>query len=110
MIQVLKSWWPASVFLPGGHSWHRTLVFATNDDLRVYARRGEPYDWASPIDFETTVEPRQFRTHVGIDITTLAGLVVVTPTGGCGCGNPLKTWRPDWASNVAAWPAPSSKM
>lgn len=104
MTQVLKSWWPASIVLPDKAVWHRCLVFATTDDLRVYRRKGEPHDWGSPIDFEQTPEPRRNPQNIGVDITTLAGVVVITPTGSCGCGNPLRHWRPDWASNVTSWP------
>jgi len=104
MIRVLKMWRPASVVLPDKRQLHRVAVYITNTDLVVFDRPGDP-EWSSPVDFAATVEPRKSRPHVGVDIHTEAGLVVITPTGQCmSCGSRLRTWSPEWASNVGAWP------
>lgn len=101
---VYKFWRQASVLLPNGATWHRRAVFVTSDGLEVFEKPTDAPDWFSPVDFPATVEPRQARTHVGVDIVTDAGTVVVTPTGGCACGSALRRWAPDWASVVAEWP------
>lgn len=104
-IFVHKTYWPASVLLPDKTAWHRCRVFVTNQGLAVFERRaGEP-QFFSPMDWDATPEPRTAPIHVGIDLVTEAGLVVVTRTGGCACGSSLKSWRPAWSSNVQAWPA-----
>lgn len=104
-ITTYKSWWPASVLLPGRVVWHRCRVYVTDQGLAIFARRAEEPQFLSPMNWAATTEPRTSRQHVGIDLHTEAGLVVVTLTGGCGCGSALKGWRPDWAGTVAAWPA-----
>jgi hypothetical protein len=101
---VYKFWRQASVLLPNGAIWHRHAVFITSDGLEVFERPTDEPAWASAVDFAATVEPRQSRTHIGVDIVTAAGLVVVTPTGGCACGSSLRRWAPEWASTVGAWP------
>jgi hypothetical protein len=102
---VYKFWRQASIRLPDGTTWHRRAVFITSDGLEVFEKPTDEPAWASPVDFAATVEPRQSRSHVGVDIVTDAGLVVVTPTGGCmSCGSGLRRWAPGWASAVAAWP------
>ena len=104
MIVVYKLWRPASVVYPDKTAAHRRAVYLTNQGLRVFADKGEP-EFNSPVDFSTTPEPRSSQHHVGIDITTEAGLVVVTPTGGCqSCGSRMRGWAPEWANQVAAWP------
>jgi hypothetical protein len=107
MKTVYAVWRPASVKLPtdDGHEWilHRCLVFVTSEGLEVYPAPGDPV-FTSPVDFAATFKPAQ-RLHVGVDIVTERGTVVVTPTGGClSCGSRLRNWYPSWAQNVAAWP------
>jgi hypothetical protein len=102
-----KVWRQASVRLPDGEIRHRQLVFISSEGLELYGQPNESPDWSSPVDFAATPEPVGRRTHVGIDITTEAGVVVVTPTGGCmSCGSRMRGWYPAWAINVAAWPQP----
>jgi hypothetical protein len=104
-IIVYKGLWPASVLLPDRKVWHRCRVYVTNQGLAVYVRRADEPHYFSPMDWAATPEPRTVR-QVGIDLHTRDGLVVVTLTGGCGCGSTLKSWRPSWAGTVAAWPQP----
>ncbi len=102
---VYRVWRPASVRLPDGEIRHRQLVFVTSEGLEVYSNPTEQPSWTSPVDFAATAEPTGRRTHVGVDIETEAGTVVVTPTGGCmSCGSKLGRWYPEWATQVAAWP------
>lgn len=102
--RVYKVWRQASVRLPDGEVRHRQLVFVTTDGLELYAAPAPEPSWSSPVRFAETAEPRTNRTHVGIDIETDAGTVVITPTGGCACGNRLGRWYPEFATRVAAWP------
>jgi hypothetical protein len=103
--RVYKVWRRASVRLPDGEIRHRQLTFITSEGLELYAEPTERPAWSSPVLFEKTAEPRGGRLHVGIDIETEAGLVVITPTGGCAsCGSRMGRWYPAWATNVAAWP------
>jgi hypothetical protein len=110
VVTTYAAWFPASVLLPDGTAVHRCRVYLTDTGLRVYAARpadGVTPQWESPIDFTTTPTPNLAAWGTGIDVCTDAGLVVVTPGGGCGCGSPLKRWVPSWASTVAAWPKPA---
>lgn len=105
------SWWPAMVLLPGDRprrTLHTCRVYATDLGLYVYRRKPvasvEP-EFFSPIDYAATSRPASMLPSVASDIHTEAGLVIVTSTGGCGCGNPMKSWRPAFSSRIAAWPA-----
>jgi hypothetical protein len=105
---VYHTWWPATVLLPGEPQtiWHTCRVYATDAGLIVYRRRpddGQP-DWSSPIDFIKTRQPINGLPGYAADVFTAAGLVVVTQTGGCGCGNALKRWRPEFSRSVTSWP------
>jgi hypothetical protein len=109
------SWWPASVLLPRVEGerqqiLHTCRAFATDAGLFVYRIRpadGITPDWFSPIDYRLTVKPINGLPGYAADVFTEAGLVVVTQTGGCGCGNPVKGWRPEFSKVVAAWPMSS---
>jgi hypothetical protein len=106
-VVTYRSWFPAGVLLPDKQVLLRCRVYATDAGLRVYSTRptdGETASWESPIDFTITTVPDVQARHTGIDIHTEAGLVVVTPMGGCGCGSSLKRWKPSWAHTTAAWP------
>jgi hypothetical protein len=105
-IYVHKTYWPASVLLPNKTVWHRCRVFVTSQGLAIFERRADEPHFLSPMDWAATPEPRKPPMHVGIDLHTEAGLVVVTRTGGCACGSSLKSWLPDWAGNVQVWPQP----
>jgi hypothetical protein len=104
-------WWPATVLLPrqDGHEviWHTCRVYATDAGLAVF--RGRPADeqtpdWFSPVDYSRTTRPINGLPGYAHDVHTEDGLVVVTQTGGCGCGHALKRWRPDFSRNVSPWP------
>jgi hypothetical protein len=106
------SWWPASVLLPKvpgerrQQVLHTCRVYATDAGLFVYRRPvpdSQP-DFHAIIDYSTTNKPPNSLPHYAHDVHTDAGLVVVTATGGCGCGNPVKSWRPSFSSRVGAWP------
>lgn len=113
-IITYRAWWPGSVLLPDKRIMHRTRTYATSIGLLVYGHVpdvGTPEwgeltpDWWSPINFEATVRPTASQIPGrASDIQTAAGLVVVTFTGGCGCGSRLKQWRPSFSTNVALWP------
>lgn len=106
--QTIKSWSPASVLLPDGTQHHRAAVYLTTVALRVYTQPDTDPTFSSPVDFTRTARPRRDTLHVGIDVHTDGGLVVVTPTGGactgCAAGK-LSSWRPPFAGSVVAWPS-----
>jgi hypothetical protein len=112
---TFRSWWPASVVLPDRTTvLHRCKVYATNVGLVIYNQvpsgQSEEWgaltpDWFAPIDFLATPVPSAGQLPgQSFNITTDQGLVTITYTGGCGCGNPLKRWRPEFSSRIAAWP------
>lgn len=116
-IITYRTWWPTSVLLPDKSILHRCRVYATSIGLMIYTRRPQvatqqfgalTVDWVAPIDWALTPEPRRAQLPgAAVDIHTSAGLVVLTPTGGCGCGSTLKAWRPGFSTNVAKWPVTS---
>jgi len=104
------AWWPAQIVLPDGTTHRIAKVFATADGLYVYATvppdpAGIPPTWYAPIDFDKTAPPRSgyAARQKNIRITTQAGDVVISPLPNCGCGQPLKLWRPSWAHRNEAW-------
>jgi hypothetical protein len=105
MTTVYKLYRPASVKLPDDQVMHRCLVYVTSDGLQIFTEPAQVPAWLSPIDFASTPEPRKSRPHIGIDLPTADGLVVITPTGGCeSCGSRFRGWQPSWATNVQKWP------
>lgn len=100
VVTVRGRWFPADTVLPDRtRPWNRVYVLATDTDLAVWQRQAETPDWASPIVWaDTPALPRTDReAHRGFDITTAAGLVVITLGTGCRCGT-LGRWRgPSWA-------------
>jgi hypothetical protein len=115
-IYTYASWWPVSVLLPDRTTiWHRVRVYATTAGLVIYRQRPTGQtpewgsltpDWFSPVDYAANPRPAASQLPgSSISLTTQDGLVTITFTGGCGCGNPLKTWRPSFSTRVQAWPA-----
>lgn len=113
---VIDRWFPAFVRWPGeDQPLVSCKVFATPQGLYVYTRRpdrpegfsegAKPQRWVSSIDFEKTGLPpvSSVARNAGFRIHTPAGVVIVQPTGSCGCGNRLKHWTPDWARNTISW-------
>lgn len=99
------SWWPAMVTLPSGTVFPQVKVYATAEGLYVYNRTGDPAYW-SPIDYEKTRPPASTypASEKLVRIWTPdEELILIQPLQGCGCGNPLKNWRPDWAYRNEAW-------
>lgn len=113
-------YWPASVLLPSGEVRRRVRVYLTDTGLHLYFTRPgndlEPH-WTAPIDFAATPKPDINARNVGVDVVTLVPaydgadsddtvgqVVVLTPTGGCGCGATLRYWKPSWARDSSPWP------
>ena len=106
---VIAWWYPAMVKTPGEPVFRRTRVYVTTSHVLVYRRvpqGSEEPDWSAAIDLERTARPKAGVPAAGggIDLVTDAGLVVVTPEGGCGCSSPLKHWKPTWADDTTPWP------
>jgi hypothetical protein len=109
---VYFTWFPATVLFPREEGQrvqrmaHTARVYATDAGLYVYSSANGriQLDFSSPIDYSQTVKPVNGLPGYAHDVHTEAGLVVVTKTGGCGCGNPAKGYRPSYAHQVAAWP------
>lgn len=100
---VYETWTTASVLLPDQRQLHRVRIYATSVGLLIWRPGSVEPDWSSPIDFSATAKPPRGVFHVGIDIVTTAGTVVITPTGGgpC-CGSAAKA--PTGYDTVAPWP------
>lgn len=102
------SWWPAMVTLPNGTVYPQAKVYATLEGLYVYAAVGEP-TYYTPINYDKTRPPpasypaNQKTVRIW---TPNDEQVTIQPLQGCGCGNPLKSWRPEWAYRVEAWSSP----
>ena len=119
--RVYAEYWPANVLMPSGVVRRRVRVYLTDTGAHLFFTK--PVDELAPgftvaIDFEATDPPNLHAFNVGVDIALVAPpdlgdafvgsvhpLMVITPTGGCGCGTTLKTWRPSWAHEVSPWPA-----
>ncbi len=111
---VYHSWWPATVLLPRKEGQrrqdmlHTCRVYATDAGLFVYGtargQAGVQLLFSSPIDYQRTIQPVNGLPGYAHDVHTEAGLVVVTKTGGCGCGHPGRHFKAPFASRVAAWP------
>jgi hypothetical protein len=102
------SWFPASVLLPDKSIGHKARVYITSDGLKVFLKKPEDGitpDWTSPILFDETAKPDWTARNVGVDFLTEDGLVVVTPSGACGCGSSMKRWAWPGAVTTAEWPA-----
>jgi hypothetical protein len=115
---VAATWFPAAVQLPDLPPLRLAKVFATPQGLYVYQRPpvdrhvnaeslGEP-TFFSPINYDKTGKPSTgyVARNAGVPVHTNAGLVVITPLGGCGCGaRTLKNWQPSWARRSISWEA-----
>lgn len=105
---VWRTWFPATVRLPGGAPVLKAKVFATDAGLMVYAQRpaGPELVFQSLILLDKTAEPgtdhtSQQRGHV---IATEAGVVTVSRSGACSCGmRGLKAFAPAWAGVERKW-------
>lgn len=118
--RVYAEYWPASVLMPDGTIRRRVRVYLTDTGAHLFFTK--PVDelapgFTAPIDFEATDPPNLHAFNVGVDIVLARQvhvqvdglqalpLMVITPTGGCGCGTTLKSWRPSWSHEVSPWPA-----
>jgi hypothetical protein len=113
-------YWPASVLMPDGKIYRRVRAYLTDTGLHLFFTR--PTDdlapsYTAPIDFTLTPKPDIHARNVGVDVHVHASvsdgedggdavseLVVLTPTGGCGCGATLRFWKPSWARDTSPWP------
>jgi hypothetical protein len=115
--RVYAEFWPANVLMPDGTIRRKVRAYLTDTGVHLFFTK--PVDelapgFTAPIDFETTDPPNLHAFNVGVDIkiqdevpeggSPIVSLLVITPTGGCGCGNTLKTWRPTWSHEVSPWP------
>lgn len=112
---VGERWFPAFVRWPEEDMpLAACKVYITPQGIYVYQRpptepetlaSGARPDRYAPVLFEETGKPpiATVARNAGFRIQTPIGPVIVQPTGGCGCGNRLKHWSPDWARNVLSW-------
>lgn len=106
---VHASWYPAGIVLPaseGRRILQRAKILAADTGLYVFTAADESAPtWFSPIDYQETRRPRTgIMAQNGIPVVTAAGVTLITPMGGCGCGSALKRWMPSWAVREAPWP------
>jgi hypothetical protein len=117
--RVYAEYWPANVLMPDGTIRRKVRVYLTDTGAHLFFTK--PSDELAPgftakIDYAATEPPDLHAFNVGVDIV-LANqahvvvdgqherpMLVITPTGGCGCGTTLRTWRPSWSHEVSPWP------
>lgn len=115
---VYAEYWPANVLMPDGTIRRRVRVYLTDTGAHLFFTK--PVDelapgFTAPIDFEATNPPNLHAFNVGVDIVLASEqpegqalqalpLMVITPTGGCGCGSTLKSWKPSWSRSISPWP------
>lgn len=116
---VYAEYWPATILIPdalipGTETRRRVRAYLTDAGLIVFYTKPTDElapDLFAPIDFERTPKPDINARNIGVDVYVLAGEeqvptpIVLTPNGGCGCGNSLRYWRPSWARDTSPWPA-----
>lgn len=114
---VYAEYWPANVLMPDGTIRRRVRVYLTDTGAHLFFTK--PVDelapgFTAPIDFEATDPPNLHAFNVGVDIkiqdelpeggSPIVSTMVITPTGGCGCGSTLKSWKPSWSRSISPWP------
>jgi hypothetical protein len=100
------SWWPAMVRLPDGTTYPQVKVYATSEGLYVYTTPASTPAYYTPVDYDKTRPPSSSypANQKTVRIWTPTDeQITIQPLQGCGCGNPLKQWRPEWAYRVEAW-------
>ena len=107
--RVYAEFWPSNVLMPDGTVRRRVRAYLTDTGVHLFFTKpaGDlAPGFTAPIDYATTGQPNLHAFNIGVDIALDDGLMlVITPTGGCGCGTPLKSWRPSWSHEVSPWPA-----
>jgi hypothetical protein len=92
---VLRDVFPATVAVDGASPYRSARAIITRDRLLVYVTTAAPV-LDAPYDPEQSVVPR-YNAPRGqrATIRLLSGAtVVVDRQRGCGCGNPLRNFRP----------------
>lgn len=91
---VLRDVFPATVTTEGGQ-YRSALAVITEDRLMVWVTRAAPI-LDAPYDRDRSRIPRGSAPRSATAHLVLASGQVVSVAGqrGCGCGNPLKGWRP----------------
>lgn len=120
--RVYAEFWPATVLMPDGSTRRKVRVYLTDTGAHLFFTK--PTNELAPgfsarIDYSSTEPPNLHAFNVGVDIVLLLpvtseqgdvdlspALLVVTPTDGCGCGTPLRSWRPSWSHEISPWPKP----
>jgi hypothetical protein len=108
--QAVKGvWYPVAVRLPGEtKDRQRVKMYVTPEGVYLYwAVPSDPDswmpDWHSPMLEGQPKPPSGWKARNGFQVLTDAGVLSVTPMGGCGCGWPLKRWSPAFSRRVVAW-------
>lgn len=100
--------YPVIVQVPGHPPRDRAKVYVTPEGLYVYwAVPAAETDWTpeywAPITWPQPKLPPPHMWRMGFKIRTDYGDVLITASGGCGCGWPLKRWNPEFANRNVAW-------
>lgn len=107
-------WLRASLMLPGrDEPVHDRKVYVAwsedSGDTGLFVYRVVPEDGWTPEWFGYMPEqPEPLRGAMarnGLQFTTSAGPVILTPSGACSCSAPLKRWTPDYAGRMVRWTA-----
>lgn len=88
---VVRDVFPATVTTEGG-TWRSARVIVTRDRLLVYLTTAGPV-LDAPYTEAVLPPPGQRFGTARITLASGATLLVAGQRG-CGCGNPLKSWRP----------------
>lgn len=97
-VTVRGRWFPADVVLPHqSRPWNRCYVLVTDTDVHVFRKPADTATWTGRVTQEPNLPPDDRSARNGFDVTTEAGLVVITLGAGCRCGA-LGRWAgPSWA-------------
>lgn len=91
---MIRDWFPATV-TAGGDTYRSARVILTRDRLLVWLSTAGPVLDAAYDPAASALPPPSAGRYATARITLASGaLVQVAGQRGCGCGNPLKSWRP----------------
>lgn len=90
MIRVALDMFPANIYTPNGGRYDPSRVVIADDVVKVYLASGAGIEtvYAAP------VLSTEGNRMAGYSIQTPDGEVKALSAGGCGCGNPLRSFDP----------------
>jgi hypothetical protein len=103
---------PVSAKLPGSNTpVHKLSAMLADTGLYLYRQvpvnrgaDGKVFFYA-PVNYAGLPQPGPTIKNGYVVPLADGDAVWLTGGGGCGCGNPLKRWAPQWAAIQLSWPA-----